>query len=360
MIFYIIIFSIVLILFRKHSRYANIGCLILILVSCIRWDIGNDYFSYYLSAQNNIYQLKALEPINIIKQSLQEPSYVLLSFVFSPLPKAPIWIIGFYSIMNITIWYHVLKRINGLFWGFYVIFFMCFLFNSYDQIRQALSMSVFLYSYYYIQKGDFKRFFLLYLISVFIHYSAFVLFPFYLTKYIKTNGYVYTIIICILLYGFMTDIWSSFFEPLFLLTSYADYTESGKWLETQEFSTGLGATCWVIINYIIIMLSYKRYPIIANIIFIGICIYLFGSGNHLIERVSRYGTQFCIIGMPLIMNAKNSTSIITVSKHLIILLMTIYGLRTTYGGGIGCVPYDSIFSSNCINEKFRPREGRWN
>jgi len=359
MIFYIIIFSLVLILFRKHSKHANIGCLILIIVSCIRWDIGNDYFSYYLSAKNNIYLFNDSDSLDIIKQSLKEPSYVLLSVIFSPLPKAPIWIIGCYSVINILIWYRVLSKINGLFWGFYVIFFMCFLYNSYDQIRQALSMSIFLYGYFYIKNGNFRKFLIVYLIAATIHYSALILLPLYFVRNIKFNVYIYTITVCVFLLGFLTNTWNSYFRPLFLLTAYADYAETGKWLETQEFSTGLGATSWVVINYIMVMLTYKRYPIIANLIFIGICIYLFGCGNHLIERVSRYGTQFCIIGLPLIMGLRNKYFLVKSSKLLMILLITAYGLKTTYGGAVGCVPYDSIFSTNCLNEKFRPREGRW-
>jgi len=359
-IFYLTLFSVILFLLSRKDRILHyIAISILIIVSIIRWDVGNDYFSYYLNIQNIRDLLYQDSITKIISDSISEPSLTLICFLFMWLPDVSIVTIAFYATLTILLWYKVLSNINGLFWGFFSIFFLCFFYNACDQIRQALAMALGLYGYRYILLGNFKKYILIAVIAFFIHYSAIILIIMYFTRLYKPNKLIYSIIILIMTYTFFTGLWEKFFERLFLLTTYADYASGGHWTERQEFSSGLGALCWILINSIVCISLVKRDPIITNIIFIGLLIYLFGSGNHLIERVSRYGTIFLVIGIPLYFNGISKRIKYPMFKCILIVLMTTYGIKTTIGGAIGCIPYNTIFSQEYSLTKFKPREGRW-
>ncbi len=60
-------------------------------------------------------------------------------------------------------------------------------FNSQNQIRQAIAMSIFLYAFKYVKVRDWKRYFFWILVASFMHFSAILYFPIYFLYGLKVN-----------------------------------------------------------------------------------------------------------------------------------------------------------------------------
>lgn len=65
------------------------------------------------------------------------------------------YVVGIYSLLFILIICKVLEENGELFWGMFIVFTLPILFTSYDQIRQAVSIAIFIYAIKYIEMGGF-------------------------------------------------------------------------------------------------------------------------------------------------------------------------------------------------------------
>ncbi|MDE6285033.1 MAG: EpsG family protein [Bacilli bacterium] len=352
-IFLWVIFGVSIIL-SKNERHSSWGFILLFIISAVRWDIGNDFMNYYYMSK----ELACEE--ELFSTSIQyitiEITYKLIVYIFRWMNVPNTGVMILYSGLTILLIYKSLKRINGLFWGCFAFIFSGILFMSWDQIRQWLAIAIFLYSINYIEKGKCLKYIVSCIIAMLFHYSAIILFPLYLVKYLKLNKLTTISIFIILFIGFVTGLWTKCFSWVFSLSDTYSLYMNNK-MQVQEFSSGLGVIARLII-YCSICLGVKdKCPIISNIMFVGICIYLFSCSNEMIERISNYGTSVIILAFPFFMK-KHKNRLYRIYRYGIVLLLFILCTFNAFRGTTGCIPYDTIFSENYEMRFFREREYR--
>ena len=122
-VFYHVIFASILWLLWLGSRnrtLANLGVLILILVSIFRFDIGNDYENYMLIIEDSKRLFQSCDSMwnTLFVNSTYfgiEPIFELLIWIFHVLDNTYLYVIGLYSLLFILIIYKVLEENGELF-----------------------------------------------------------------------------------------------------------------------------------------------------------------------------------------------------------------------------------------------------
>lgn len=347
------LFGISLYFFNKR-RYAFIGLIIVIILSALRWDIGNDYENYYHAVTYLASKFRSLNIDDLGNNVAKyEITFQFFIYICSWMKNPIIGVTTLYSIITITSIYLALKRIDGLTYGFFTLFFAGFLFLFWDQMRQGAAIAIFIYSIKYIQNENLKSYLICCLIAFLFHYSAIILPFIYYSKYLKINTFFTITIIFILFIGFYLQIWVKLLPFFFNLTDRYSHFVSSK-MNLQQLSSGLGIIAKISIYTIIVLCIKKKHPIVSNVIFIGIIIYLLSCTNEMIERISTYFTSAIILGVPLMMNISKTK----LYKQILISLVFIIGTYNAYNGISGCIPYDCVFSDNFQLKHFRHRAYR--
>lgn len=116
LIFYFLAFGIILILLRKGENtgkksYVYSGYILLFLLSALRYDIGNDYASYWFNTEllGNEFQISHnLRKVFDSSDGRFEIGFCILSSLFSWSENAFFWISALFSALVV--------------WGFYKVF----------------------------------------------------------------------------------------------------------------------------------------------------------------------------------------------------------------------------------------------
>ena len=359
-VFYHVIFASILWLLWLGSRnrtLANLGVLILILVSIFRFDIGNDYENYMLIIEDSKRLFQSCDSMwnTLFVNSTYfgiEPIFELLIWIFHVLDNTYLYVIGLYSLLFILIIYKVLEENGELFWGMFIVFALPILFTSYDQIRQAVSIAIFIYAIKYIEKGDFKHYCYCMLLASLFHFSALLITPIYIIRKIKPRIKFYCLVVLIMYIGLLFDFWSQFRLLLFnSIGLYSHYAESDRQLGAMEYGSGLGILFLMLFYSFLMVKMAHRKPVYSNLLFCGLVLLLFSTGNLNIDRMSNYFCWVSVLAFPAFIKYERRRLIILCS----VLLLMVYFERNLVGGVRGCIPYDSVFSENFENKRLRIR-----
>ena len=362
-VFYIAIFAIVLFCFHKGEKsekdrmWSYAGLVVLILVSGLRFDIGNDYQNYYYSLSRTINMVKIgsmrqLLAVNFLAGN--EPATMLLCFIFQSFRDGFAWVLAVYSTVTIYLWYKILQREKGLFWGFFIIIVFGILFTTYDQVRQAMAVTLMIYAIKYVESGRLNKFLLCFGIAFCVHYSALFVGWCYLLKFVRPRVKIYIALILVLYAGFVMGVWSKFLPRIFQIADiYAGYASNKKYVMVNETSSGLGFLAKVLLMTFVMYKTAKRKPLIANYLFVGICAFIFASGNLNMWRMAYYFTWAIIPGFPIAMKAiPKKQQGFKIGLALFLSAWFIYDMTKDSSG---CIPYDSVFSENFEFHNLRDR-----
>ena len=246
----------------------------------------------------------------------------------------------------------MLEENGELFWGMFIVFALPILFTSYDQIRQAVSIAIFIYAIKYIEKGDFKHYCYCMLLASLFHFSALLITPIYIIRKIKPRIKFYCLVVLIMYIGLLFDFWSQFRLLLFnSIGLYSHYAESDRQLGAMEYSSGLGILFLMLFYSFLMVKMAHRKPVYSNLLFCGLVLLLFSTGNLNIDRMSNYFCWVSVLAFPAFIKYERRRLIILGS----VLLLMVYFERNLVGGVRGCIPYDSVFSENFENKRLRIR-----
>lgn len=359
-VFYNVFFFIVLLCFykgRRKKKIALIGFYLLICLAVLRYDIGYDYDVYFRFVRN-ISQVSYNEVsllvfmLNSSEQFYMEPLFIFLSSITSFTVWNPVLVIGFYSLVSLSMFYVSLKRINGLFWGFTIIIMMGYLFISFDQIRQAAAISIFVFSLKYVEMNQWKKYILCIILASLFHVSILIVSPFVYFMRGKPNIKLYLIVLVLAFFLFFTGIFGKMIGLIFsVLPFYSNYSGTG-FAQAGQFGSGLGLLLKVIL-YTILMIKVRKYaPLYSNLLFWGVFFLIMASGNLNILRMSNYFLFTGYVAFPLCMKMKLKKS------HLILIILMFVNFEhdlLSYRGN-GCVPYETILFKDPTESNFRVLE----
>ena len=177
----------------KGGIYA--AYLILILLSVFRYDIGNDYQTYTEIIRYIAYKFESNIPFG---DDSKEPLITLLTYLFKDETYTYVWVLGIHFIISLFFLYKAFEENNSHIIGILILFISGLLFVNWDQVRQAVAISIIIFAIKYIKENNFFKYILFVLLAATAHYSALLLLPFYFVNKIKPRKFIYIVIILVL------------------------------------------------------------------------------------------------------------------------------------------------------------------
>lgn len=363
--FYLFFYNIILIFLRNpnNKQFVLFAYLILFCFFIFRFDIGNDYKNYYLESKHIAYLFQHNGWNSVLRylRDGREISFPLLSCFFS-FSKSPfVWVNIIYSSIYLWCAYKIFNKYKIHFGGWLFIFVSEFLFFSWDRVRQGTAIMVILYAIQFVKESKPIKFVLTILVASFFHNSSIIALLFYPLKFFKIPDFV--LLILLLITG--GAMWSGVFsETLGILSflfedvegyealSYADVT-----METFDSKFyKLRLTEYLLLGGAVIMaLPPKDFNLYKNISVIGLIIFVIASGSMTFTRIAWIFLMIFSLSIPIsLKESKGRRKFILKSIWGIYILMFILDLFMVKNT-LGCVPYDSIFSSNFETLHFRLR-----
>ena len=346
--------------YKLKQRY--IAYTIIWLIAVLRYDIGADY-------ENTVFDiLDIVKSINYgnsvfdyITESMKEPGLFVLSFMFSWLPTPYIWVIASYFTIFIVFLYKVLEQYNIHRWGIVVLFLSIIIFQSWDWIRQSTAMIIMLNAISYCTKQKNKTSIIFVLISAFFHYSSLLVIPFLLIfKRIRLNKIIMIVFLLITFFLSCLGFFKSIYEQILSLVPFYGelYMASQKFANFDEQSYSnvpyLLNSIWFIF---LISFSEEKHKPWTELLFIGSIFFMVSGGSLLLDRSVWYFTCTQLILAPMLYRDNKSKIfkflfILFIGSHFILLSRRFF----IKGELRGCVPYQTILSSEAQKLKFRYKE----
>lgn len=166
---------------RNDGLFEKIGIAFLIIISSIRYGFGSDFFTYQ-------------DVFNKLSKGIElqgfEIGFVLLNKflgIFNLPFNALLFVI---SCFNFTLLYLALKRIDKRYRWMSIFLYLSYFdlhFYSLSAIRQSIVMSIFIYSYRYIEEKKVIKYIMWIIFAQFFHRTAFILIPIYFVYQIYIN-----------------------------------------------------------------------------------------------------------------------------------------------------------------------------
>lgn len=328
---------------KSDSARTFFVILSLILLICLcgfRYETGKDYKSYLFlySQPEELYTMKEVGFIWTIKM------FNALSLPFS-------FFCFVYATFTVALTYRFIIKYSPYICFSILIYYSLgnFYFSSFNVMRQALAVAIFINTFQLIKQHQFiKYFFIITITSIFIHASTIILLPLYfILPYIYKN--VFKILITVAILSL-----SSVFILAIEASPYSVY------LKIEDFSTSVPPTYYLLGGFGILTLIYsmvhpeweKSNPIISNLNIICICLIglIFIYANTplvmVVNRILGFFTIIYIVIIPQIIYSLPSkiTKNIIYLCFIIVLSFLSYNSLNQNGTKNNMVPYKSILS----------------
>lgn len=323
---------------KVYRVYAVLSFLPFFIVSALRYEVGTDWIIY----DDFFYG------INEGTKSFKEPLFNLLNKVIYMFSEDSQFL--FIAIAALSLGFTfaaIYKQSKYIPFSILVFFLSVFYFNSLNQMRQGISMSIFLFAMQYIESRDWKKYFFWVLIAIGIHFSALIYIPLYFIYGWKADLKKHIILFVGVLLGM--PVLKVVLVKLITLTPYAWYFES--MFKNDDFLLAGFVVSFVILmlmeyyNYIADEEDDKMYSLAVNMQWCCvICLLCTGF----IPQVSRIASAFevgTILSIPRIVLKEKDRNRRIVLYCIIVLLLAVRILYDIYICGFyWVVPYKSIFS----------------
>lgn len=370
-IFYTISFGIILSLLHKGEKYGDhksiiLGYVLLFLLSALRFDIGNDYATYWSDAETlgDVYgKTKSFMEVYNWRDGRFEFGFCVLVGLFHWSSYIFFWVAMLISALFVLSIYKVFSKYECHFWGVLLVIVSEYLFLQWDGVRQSGALALVLIAMMYANDRKLLAYMSLVIIASFLHKSALFMLFAYPLVYVKVNNrFVFSLIVVSLLI-YWTGILDNFVSRTALYFSYVDGYDKYDMENVALMSTHttifsrIRVTFFVIICSLIVKLLDDEYAFFRNILTIGIVIYMLGGSTLLFMRISWY---FMLIMFPCfglcMNNMYNNDKLRRMLLYIALAQCVVFTYDvTTNTNARGCVPYESVFSEEFQNQQFRIR-----
>lgn len=370
-IFYIAIFGLVLFLSKKgelfnDNRKIYWAYVVLFLLSALRFDIGNDYATYWGDAEqlSNVFKnTKSLIEVYDWRDGRFEWGFCALVSLFSWSSYTFFWCNLVYSAILICTLYYVFKKYNCHYYGILILIVCEFMFMSWDWIRQSAALSLVLLALIFAHERKAIKFVICIALAYLFHQSSIFLLVAYPLSYVKFNKKILLTTLGLSLIVFWTGILDSAIANVdiyfALVGGYEKYDSYNLALEQHlTFFTRIRTTLIVAIGYLVILKIDDEYSFYKNIIAIGLIIFMVGGNSLIFNRIAWY---FMIIMFPCFGIAMKDTINKLNIRKLLIYAVFVQAFVFSYDiltntNARGCVPYESVFSEEFETLQFRIRD----
>ena len=204
----------------------------------------------------------------------KEVGYKLVNQFFALLDLQPIWLFGFFTLLTWLFFTSAFKNYSHLF-ALGLFFTICngFLLWSFNGVRQSVAIMIFFYATKFVMSGDWKKYTIWMCVAMLFHYSAILMLPVYLFRYVAFNRVAFMVLFALSI-GFLgNDIFVeilkstliSIVEAIGISTGYEHYVLKDAFKMDPESGnhSGLGVILRLASTFYILFLGkmvLKRMP----------------------------------------------------------------------------------------------------
>lgn len=348
---------------RHSKKYVILAYVVITIVSTIRYNVGWDYsgytemverFSNLLSYRYHIIDFYGRD-IKVV-----EPVFLGFCWIFRNVTNSSVWVIGGYASLSILFVYKAIDdnggKVNYSYHalGIFALFIFYVLFFFWDGIRQGLSISIFIYALKYIQTQRIWKYFLWVFIAAMVHLSVLIALPIYFIGKIKFRRWLSVGTVMALMILYVAGILDFVVNEIYDIVPYYKeiYGDDGVYT-SAIFGFGFGKllvfSLWLML-LCSIPVSERLY---ANLLFIGICLYVIACNNLNITRIGNIFFFSIILSFPQIL--RNLKRVIYKFTVIVLCLMTFY-VNLIIDNKNGAYPYKTIFSEDFKHGVIREKE----
>ncbi|VDH17423.1 Uncharacterised protein [Algoriella xinjiangensis] len=177
---------------KKFFYYFTL--IIFILVAGLRWKVGGDSLIYQLRFETLIYPLNQFSKINFLELGW-EPGYLLLNSIAKTIiPEFWFFQLIQAIFVNVILFDFFKKHTPYLFTSLALYAFFYYFYFNMEILREIIPICVFVkWMYPALEKGNYKKYYIINFIMLFFHTSSFILFLFPLFSTFKLNrkGFIF-------------------------------------------------------------------------------------------------------------------------------------------------------------------------
>lgn len=367
-ILYVSLISICMALcYYSKNRHTKGGVIlaygIIALVSIIRYDVGWDYSGYteMIERFSNLlhYRYQFIdfygEDIKVI-----EPVFLGFCWTFRNVANPSVWVIGGYAFLSILFVYKAIDdnggKVNYSYHalGIFALFIFYVLFFFWDGIRQGLSIAIFIYALKYIQAQRIGKYFFWVFIAATVHLSALIALPVYFVGKIKYRRWLSVGIVMVLMILYIARILDSVVNKIYnIIPYYNEIYADDELYASAIFGFGPGVLLRFILWLVLLINVPKNNRVYANLLFLGICLYVISCNNLNITRIGNIFFFSIILSFPHVLsNLKKGIYRFSV---VVLCLMTFY-VNLIVDNKNGAYPYKTIFSEDFKRGVLREKE----
>jgi len=333
----------------KNISWLKLSFIIIFLFSALRYGYGNDYFGYLEGFRNIRYT---------DSDAHFELGWQYLNLLFQPF--------GFFAMtatlaaFNSYIYYRFLKKYVPS--QYYWLALFLYVFNPYimllhlSAMRQALAISLFIYSIDYIYKKDLMRYALCIVLASMFHKSAIIYLPMYFVfaknwRLKQVKGFIVFILFSLIL------ILANKLTPYFNYVVINYFEEYNIYFGSSKLNSGFGLLMNVMIFVIILMYAVSENKserqkennyILYNIAIANYFLYPLAFIVYLASRIGMYTAPAIIAIIPIILNNNGAKDIRKLFLLLIVLATTLFSYYVFFNYTVYSQPYSeykTIFSA---------------
>lgn len=310
--------------FKKMEWGLKISFIAIFTFSSLRYNFGNDY-KVYLNIFDTISRNNTVG-FEFWFLQFYEPGWIFFNWFFRDLGFFTMNI--FLALFSCIIYYRFIKNYvkKEYYWLalFIYIYYPGFLLIQSSAMRQAVAVSIFVYSIDYINKKSFVRYFITIAVAGMFHYSALLLLPVYFLVFFNKK-------IKILLGSILFLIYSSLFvfgEKLASLVQVLMLNVTDKYEVYQEggvVDSGFGFIYFTLLFIIVLLYDSKQTKEVALLFKIAILSFFIIPLGLIIEmsgRFAMYLSPTTMLVYPNILASMNSL----VKKHVFVLVLLFFTL----------------------------------
>lgn len=316
----------------KKDFLFKISLLFLAVIAGLRWEVGNDYLSYY----------SIFNGINFIERAEIEIGYVVLNRIFYDLGFHFNFMLFFIACFEMILFYKFLKYFSLNKKNYYIYVFLFLAIREYffilSGIRQGIAVCFFVFSLKFLYEKDIKKFALLCIIGSLFHRSILLFLIYEIFCYKIGNKKRINLIAFAITFSFIIlgDALSNFFIEFLAMVRFEEYIEYVKF-QRVVFGTGLGFLSKVAVVVVSFFLYKKeknrKYNfILSHIQFFYILTLLRAVGLSQFHRLPHYYICFILFLPEIIANRIKYRFFINVTSILLgilIFVKTYTGIQKT-------------------------------
>lgn len=312
--------------------------LFIVLVSGTRYGVGVDYVNY----ENIFYNINGFyDSITLDINNIDglEPGFLLINKIFGFSKYGFYGLIFFMSLVTLGLIHAAILKlpIKYQYLAYFILITHAFVFLMQNQIRQAASIAIFIFSVRYINNGCKRNFFGLNIVSAIIfHYSALAVLPLYAVRHISLTKIKMIIVLSFVL---PVSIFGGFNHLLYEVVkniSIYDVYLSTSFSDVSQLSI---INIITVMYFFLLIYFFDRDSNEGKILFFGLVLSCVFSNFSLLERLSSYFLYIKILSIPmLIYGIRNSSNKYIVLISLLIYSIAMYANAIAINSG-GNIPY---------------------